>query len=309
MRYIAKHWTNIRANIEEEGVNRGNYALSRGLIQDAAAFRAVADSSNWCPMTGRKGEDLLNVLTFWTLHMLTFSSDPYRRRGKLSPLPVHRYLVCLTNRRETRPCVGVLLLLLLHSTLYAFTHRWKRSRERKREGGREGGKVVNPHMCDDNREPPVERHRYPRLSTWLQKEAPNFDRTRSSTPLCPTTPDNSPRYQLIPCLPCFEVESRSPIDEISFHLLLVPGVFLDLYLFSSLRKEILGKFEISLLFDFALWKFFYFTRDNSKSRNLLDKRIVWNSVLEILFQKFSSNLSRNSRNSSWNKKKKKTRGV
>lgn len=64
MRYIAKHRTNIRANIEEEGVNRGNYALSRGLIQDAAAFRAVADSSNWCPMTGRKGEDLLNVLTF-----------------------------------------------------------------------------------------------------------------------------------------------------------------------------------------------------------------------------------------------------
>lgn len=135
--------------------------------------------------------------------------------------------------------------------------------------------MVNPHMCDDNREPPVERHRYPRLSTWLQKEAPNFDRTRSSTSLCPTTPDNSPRHQLIPCLPCFEVESRSPIDEISFHLFLSPlfRLCFSIYIyFSSLRKE-------RFLFDF-----FYFTRDSdSKSRNLSDNRLF---KIVSVFQKF-----------------------
>jgi len=44
-----------------------------------------------------------------------------------------------------------------HSYAYAENERarkYERERERERE------RVVNPHMCDDNREPPVERRRY-----------------------------------------------------------------------------------------------------------------------------------------------------
>lgn len=63
---------NVEANIEggkEEGVNRGNYAEQRFIPLTLSRTRVLFEpwltrQSNWCPMTGRKGEDLLNVLTF-----------------------------------------------------------------------------------------------------------------------------------------------------------------------------------------------------------------------------------------------------
>lgn len=51
------------------GVNRGNYAEQRFIPLTLSRTRVLFEPwltrrSNWCPMTGRKGEDLLNVLTF-----------------------------------------------------------------------------------------------------------------------------------------------------------------------------------------------------------------------------------------------------
>lgn len=120
--------------------------------------------------------------------------------------------VCLTNRR-TWMCACSCSV----STYTVSLEREASHRDEEKE--REAEELVNPHMCDDNREPPVERHRYPRhLFTWppLQKEASNFDRTRSSTLLCPTSLD-SHRFDDSPISFSNQLISGSP-RQIGFNL-------------------------------------------------------------------------------------------
>ena len=130
-------------------------------------------------------------------------------------------------------CVGV----LLRSAMYAFTHRWDREmeeRKREREGGRERERegwlirtcvmtIVNHLLNGTDTQGSLPGYkRKPRISIG-HDQVLHFVRP---------PPDNSPRYQLIPCLPCFELELRFPsIDEISFPTFPSFRLLNDLYLF------------------------------------------------------------------------------
>lgn len=93
----------------------------------------------------------------------------------------------------------------------------------------------------------------PKALYLVTKGSPEF---RSDTIKYFTLSDNSLRYQLIPCLPCFELEFRSPIDEISFHPIsfLVPVERFSIYIYFD--RFSLKNFFLILFFE----KIFYFCK-------------------------------------------------
>lgn len=127
--------------------------LSRGRFQQRG-WRRSNVSCNWCPMMRRKGKDLLNVLTCWTyltyahlLRTVLFSSCSLQFCSLFAS-------TCVCENTRARVYTDVRKRMCRHTHAIAGTLENKRRRERER------GELVNPHMCDDNREPPVEQRRY-----------------------------------------------------------------------------------------------------------------------------------------------------
>ena len=105
------------------------------------------------------------ILNLTYAHLLRTAPHTYKYTMLLSSSSLHSCSLSASTRAcentRTHASTDVCKCMCRHIHAIAGTLENKRGRrEIMRERERERKEVVNPHMCDDNREPPVERHRY-----------------------------------------------------------------------------------------------------------------------------------------------------